>query len=415
MPRFAQTDMMSFQPVFLGDLIAVFLLIGTFFRLPISFGSFSGTIVFSDIFMFLWALFFLIPHRRPNERLVRNSEIFMIMLFLFLIIELVVHQPSLGSAFYTAKCVFSSFFVISLGSIFAFNTKTLVCVLSVYDIWLLFIYLTRFLLDYKIGENIEILSQSSTNYAVSLLLILTVFLMYVVEASLFKGAFARYMLISIVIVNVLGILISGSRIAVGLLGTLLLTHLFSSIRSLLSFARFLVLIALVLLLVFASLYLNPDIGFRIERFSVFLEQGEMRKDIVGSDALRFGLWETSVERVGDSLLFGHGSPYLTVSFRTVIPPHNFILEILLAFGLIGLALYILGTILTVGAVLYDARHTPREWRAFLQLLVVFFGIAFFHPFVSTGNEFNILFGLVVLNFYSLTRNKELSKKHESDA
>jgi hypothetical protein len=114
--------------------------------------------------------------------------------------------------------------------------------------------------------------------------------------------------------------------------------------------------------------------------------------VAGSDFVRWDLWNVVIRYILKTDGFFGGGKFLfaTKAGGSQLPPHNFILELLVTIGIPGLIVF-LGT---VGAVLRYSLRNTRGWRNFIAVLfpsLIFFGYGFFHPFVSTGVLVNILF------------------------
>lgn len=130
-------------------------------------------------------------------------------------------------------------------------------------------------------------------------------------------------------------------------------------------------------------------------------------DITGekSDNLRAILWEKSIEKVKKDPIMGYGKTISESTLNGYVVfqrPHNFILEYILIFGLIGTPVYVY--LLTSSGV-YDVRQKIKNKQFKLDSRMLFFGLqlsligafSFFQPTLNTA----IIVQILTLSFISL--------------
>ena len=91
-------------------------------------------------------------------------------------------------------------------------------------------------------------------------------------------------------------------------------------------------------------------------------------DIVESDSMRGQLWAASIEEIKRSPLLGTGVSYFDCKYGDIIleqSSHNFVLEIWLVFGGIGLIMYIL--IVTGGLVYFSYKIIQNKGNRLIPL------------------------------------------------
>ena len=114
----------------------------------------------------------------------------------------------------------------------------------------------------------------------------------------------------------------------------------------------------------------------------------------GSDQIRSTMWETAIDNLRGSLFFGTGRLLYPVEWNNMIhmqSPHNFILELLLSYGLFGAIIHL--AILIVIFIIVWKRSGLHLRRNLLLSTGVFVAFAFLQPMLTS--YLAIVFYLVV--------------------
>lgn len=114
----------------------------------------------------------------------------------------------------------------------------------------------------------------------------------------------------------------------------------------------------------------------------FFESQSGKDEVIirASDQVRSFYWNVAIKEIKKNILLGRGSCEIEYE-GTFQSPHNFMLELLLSFGLIG-ALY---AVIIIFFPLYGVISMRESWRSILALLIsfAFFSISFFQPTLMT--------------------------------
>ena len=136
---------------------------------------------------------------------------------------------------------------------------------------------------------------------------------------------------------------------------------------------------------------NSSFSFKesMDSFEYYFERIKM----LGIGESRLVLWKNALKAIKENILFGVGNPQILDFMNAKAPAHNFILEILLISGVIGLGIYVWVFYKEI-KILYD-RTTSAQRFFIVALCINYWGINFLQPFISTGYFFNTLFGLML--------------------
>lgn len=131
---------------------------------------------------------------------------------------------------------------------------------------------------------------------------------------------------------------------------------------------------------------------------------EQNSSVTDSNNMRLSLWEKSIYYICKSPIFGIGSTdididmyfsNLTEPVKLIQSPHNFILEMCIAFGLPGMFIYLFIIVISIIKVFHQKIDIYNKFN-FLLSLVSILGFSFFQPLVTSYFAISIL---MWINYY----------------
>ncbi|MGS2777499.1 O-antigen ligase family protein [Robertmurraya sp. GLU-23] len=218
-------------------------------------------------------------------------------------------------------------------------------------------------------------------------------------------------------IMLLGIFLSGSRIAFAVLIIEALVMILITIRYRLVNYKSLYYVPIIILL--ALLFFNFSKDFGNGWISSGWERALTIFDGGYKDSARETLIDYGIEVFNRSnILIGKGDSFLyeinvstEVFARTY--PHNFILEILLHSGLLGLLNFLLYFFFFISVIFIKLRNSRIELYISLLIIGSGFAIAYTQPFMTSGVLFNFIIFSNVFSIISEVKNNEklISSRH----
>lgn len=138
-----------------------------------------------------------------------------------------------------------------------------------------------------------------------------------------------------------------------------------------------------LILMFGDVFSNAS-GFS-RSFSIFSTfSDKARSDLFDSFVVQYGQYSDLQKMIGsgNNLIVWRGAP-----------PHNFILELLLCFGKIGLALFVISTLVVVFRLL----RNKKKYSCLIIGLSILINLV--QPFITTGYLFQVMMSMACLTIY----------------
>ena len=251
---------------------------------------------------------------------------------------------------------------------------------------------------------------NSVNYLAALNVLAIPYLIYQMKNNKIKhNMISRLLFVILLLVFLLGIFISGSRIAILALVVESLLFFIFILKPRFSF-KLLYYIPLVILivLVFQNIY--------IDYLSIWVENGLNRVVNIFNGSIiltdRDIINRKSLEILSSSnILIGKGDSFLyNISFFDKIiertHPHNFILEILMHSGILGMIIFLLYYSFLTRSI-YKKLKT-RKKSLYMCYLMIFVGliITLTQPFLTSGLLFNFVMFSNVYSIYSEGKEHE---------
>lgn len=379
----------------ISNAIISLIIIGNLIRIPVN--NFA-VISFTEIILALMLVF--LPIFMMNKRLEFNKfdqKILTITLLIItlLIIQVIVNYQRLFSVFLLFEYLFIGIVFLIIFKFLAFNHNVYFKTLLFFSYYLTFnnIYFNVF--NYETGQYSNIIKFGSSNYTSALMLIIIPTIFFYIRQN--ENKILNNMAYISIFLMIFSVVFAGSRSNIAILLFQIVVFLFLVKNSITKRLKMFFIIAITIVGAYFVLeYINPELKFIINRYiSYFTESSSDRRDILDSDLIRDRLKDEAKVIINDNKLWGIGYPRIP---QTNTPVHNFIYEIILAIGYIGFVIYsIYFTIFVVG-VLKGLSKQNSIRLLYLVMILTFLSISLFHPFMTSGKEFTIIFWMNVIAF-----------------
>jgi len=394
------------QATIMGNALPLLLLIGSVVRIPI---SSTAAISASDVLL-IFVVFSRVLTLKGGllrvSRLERDLLPVIVVVTLVSIAQVVIHFHRAGSVMWLFLHLYLGIlYLIGFGRA-RFSHVLYYKALIAFALYLGIgsLYLSTF--NFVEGRGRGLLSFASANYSSAVMLIIIPAIVFYWKRKI-SSQFDVWAKVSLILMFI-SIILSGSRVnIVVLLFQLIVILFFVQI----AFAEKLRMISGLVIVAIVSFVLvtlvNPELSSVIERqlqfFGHFFEGNQItRNDILHSDIARENLRNEALSQINENRFFGTG---LARAQTMGEPPHNFIYEILLGLGFVGLTVYLVYLASYLISLYRRLMNSKFNRRLFLIMVVSFFLIAWFQPFLTTGKEFGVVFWLNITAFYDFSRQR----------
>lgn len=391
----------------ISKIIIFLLLFGTAVRVPIS-GSATvslGEIILS-ITLFIFILLILSRKIKFMKQDLKIIGIIYIILS-FLAINLVVNTSNSMSVLLIFEYLFIGIVLLFIFNKIGFNLKSYYAMLIVFSLYLSVNSIIFNVINYEVGNTINILKFGSNNYTTAIMLLIIPILYVLLREELSPNLnWVVYLSISLMIIS---IFYSGSRSNIVVLLFQLSMFTFVVNNSLAN--RFKIIFSAIIIggtaYSIVSL-INPQLSYVVQRYlSFFYNDGIGRNDIINSDLIRDQLKEQAWELIVANKFWGTGFARLP---NSDIPIHNFIYEILLGIGSIGLIFFLVYFLIFI---IFIVKKLPsiNSIRLIIGVMILsFLAISWVHPFMTTGKEFTLIFWLNMVGISYYIKPKASSRE-----
>jgi len=373
-----------------------FMLIGTAIRLPV---STTATISLSEILIALTV--FILP-MLSKDSIIKFSKLeinllpITMVVITVLLIEVFIHSYRFLSVILLFEYLFIGIILLLIFKRIQFSHKSYYKSIVLFSLYLGVSSLYFNVLNYETNNVVSILKFGSGNYSSAIMLILIpVIYFYLRQGISIKINFIAYIGILLMIIS---IVFSGSRSNfIVLLFQLLFFLLFIQKNFIKKVKAILALLLIAVIGYNIVIMVNPELYFVIERYLFFFgNNSSKRNDILYSDIIRNNLKNQAMVLIRENKFWGTGLARIPTSD---IPIHNFVYEILLGLGLVGLVTYMLYVFYLLKLLHKHIKYNSLIRKLYIVLIATFFSISWVHPFMTTGKEFNFIFWLNIIAFY----------------
>ncbi|WP_207749293.1 MULTISPECIES: O-antigen ligase family protein [unclassified Ruminococcus] len=118
------------------------------------------------------------------------------------------------------------------------------------------------------------------------------------------------------------------------------------------------------------------------------------------------IWERCRAIISLNPIWGTGNNSIDTIYG-VMAAHNFVLEIFLLCGVLGLCVYLVGVVVPIIVKIKRSTHDKVEVLGLSCLVCIYFVICIFQPFITTSYMYNCIF---ILTFINLSAYLEKRKK-----
>lgn len=363
------------------DIYSFFLLLAAFI--------YSGRALYS---LFLFYLFYSIS---TSGRL-KEQDVFwgciLLGTFTFLGISGIISGKSIIGITYTG-IAFIPFYIFFFRKTIYSTKNFVISFISVFVIVFDFIAIIQFLLHDYNRQNINIIG-ASINYLAALNnLYFIIAINFLLEHK--KSIISRIG----IIISVLFTIISLSRIAIAMLILNFILLFIVKYKNGTRKERSILFIKVLFLILMGSLCISFAYTYLYENSQGFYSSINSFKHYfrnikeIGIGGSRSILWSSALREIADNFWCGTYSYLLNIEGE-LKPPHNFILEILLLNGLIGLILYLF---IMTSVIKRMQVVDSKKKLMFLALCINYWGICILHPFITTSYLYNIFMGYGMLS------------------
>lgn len=442
------------------------LVLGTMIKVPLNIGATKLELLFADIvqlILFVFSVIFLLKNKKLKSVGIINLFAMASVILLFSI-ELATNTKNIFSTLLLLKYIFTGVILFTIFKTVTYKLNAFFILLCLFSLlWsiscIVIIFLFKF--DYKqyMYDLISVYGNSS-NYAAAILLCLSPIITYMLIKQNIKGKHITLLGYGSLLLGYSAILLSGSRVALVVAGIQLIAIIAMVLLFNKKLFRWLAVgILACLLFNFISVnFVNRDIRYLTGRYlsvvgvtkvttaptsipkptttsvqkptpttgatatnppaiptepSKIDKENQAIKTALGSNELRSVYWKKSWVKITNSfysILFGYGKNTIPGETQRTYP-HNFILEILLAVGVLGLLAYLcyIG-FLFIKLLIVTFKSNKLLFIAILSTITSVYAISMLHPFLTTGAEFNDIFWLIIVGCFVLCPHKEISEK-----
>lgn len=238
----------------------------------------------------------------------------------------------------------------------------------------------------------------SKNYCAALIYFTLPFLIYMVKQEKTKKNNRIYMIS--IILGVITVLLTGSRTSLGIVAVFFVIHYMygRKTRSAVTRGAFSILGIMAALLIAYNFV--PVFHEQVERALGALNgANEIRNDV------RIVLWDSAIhDFINNNHIIGSGTNLIT-PFVFKEPVHNFYLEILLAFGIFGVLLFV-WFVIRFFVVALSNYKVKEVSEVLIELILAFIVTSLVQPFFSTSYNLGIIIWLSIIA--CLTETKYLA-------
>lgn len=389
--------------------IFIFLfVIGTIFRVPV---TETATVSISEIMMLLGIVILPILFKSKLIK-INRFEVLLVVFILFLAISTLFtianNTGRIANILLLVVYLYIGIYLLFFFKLATFSNKVHYKALVYFSLYLSISTFYYNILNFNNFQRVGILQFGSINYLSAIMLIIIPMLFVYVRERV-DNKLNVYAYISLIFM-IISIIFSGSRTNIIILLLQMLFYVFAIKSSMSKRIKLMFYSIIFILLVYnTALILNPELQYLIERYVAFFTNNYAnRMDIVHSDMARENLKNNAFILIGDNILFGTGFARLP---NSGMPIHNFIYEIMLGLGVIGFGMYIIYVMIFLRGAFKRTTSYNSTKRYLLIMVLSFFLIGLYHPFMTTGKEFNFIFWLNIISFMNLRiANKSYGEK-----
>lgn len=380
-----------------------FLLIGTAIRVPV---SATATISLSEILLALTVFILPLLNRGGLIKLskleIKLLPIIMSIVTVFLL-EILIHSSRILSVILLFEYLFIGIVLLLIYNRIHFSHKSYYKSMVLFSLYLGSSSLYFNVLNYETGKIASVLQFGSGNYSSAIMLILIpVIYFYLRERISRKTNILAYIGLLLMVIS---IVFSGSRSNIVVLLFQILFFLLFIQNSFIRKAKIALGVLLIALIGYnVVIMLNPELYFIIERYLFFFgDNASARNDILYSDIIRNNLKNQAMSLISENKFWGTGFARIPTSD---IPIHNFVYEILLGLGYVGLLTYLIYAFYFLSLICRRIKHDNLMKKLYVMLIISFFLISWVHPFMTTGKEFTFIFWLNIIAFFNYAKNQK---------
>lgn len=233
----------------------------------------------------------------------------------------------------------------------------------------------------------------------------------------------NYIILTNIFVGTIISLLSGSRLVFILLPVVFLTSYLNNYKVLFASTKKIFIFSLTLFITCFMLYLfnindaknslSRSTNQIFDILNIFKNDSKslsedsvpviVTNNITDSNTMRDMLWAKSIETIKHNIIFGQGKIDVEIDMifqndinhpvKFIQPSHNFVLEIWLCFGIVGLAIYFAMILCLLYLVLFNNNLFTSKVNYILSLMAVY-GFSFLQPLITSWFAISITFWLI---------------------